>query len=75
MICAFGFAYVDSWFSNATAQLFIFFQELRRRLANITKDAYYYISKSDTLKSIGAQIYILYKNTPNQYTVIFFFQL
>lgn len=33
------------------------YRELRRRLANITKDAYYYISKSDALKNIGAQIF------------------
>ena len=42
---------------------YILFQELRRRLANITKDAYYYISKSDALKSVGAQIYILSEKT------------
>jgi len=35
------------------------FQELRRRLATLTKDAYYYISKTEDLKEVGTQLCIL----------------
>ncbi|KAL3879804.1 hypothetical protein ACJMK2_032086 [Sinanodonta woodiana] len=35
------------------------YRELRRRLATITKEAGYYIAKSDSLRSIATQLYIL----------------
>lgn len=40
-----------------TSQIFPrLYRELRRRLATLTKDAYYYISKTEGLKNIGAQL-------------------
>ncbi|KAL4229825.1 hypothetical protein ACF0H5_010217 [Mactra antiquata] len=43
-----------------TAQIFPkLYRELRRRLGTLTKDAYYYIAKTDGLKTIGAQLDIL----------------
>ncbi|XP_052797247.1 protein furry-like isoform X3 [Mya arenaria] len=40
-----------------TSQIFPkLYRELRRRLATLTKDAYYYISKTEGLKSVGAQL-------------------
>ena len=42
--------------------LIFFFQEFRKRLTVMTKEAYYYLSKTESLKAIASQFHILSPN-------------
>ncbi|XP_052278154.1 protein furry-like isoform X3 [Dreissena polymorpha] len=57
-----------------TSQIFPkLYRELRRRLATLTKDAYYYVSKTEGLKGIGAQLLAALETMFNNLECPYFF--